>query len=101
PPFSAETISAVSAMIVADKPPPLRSLRGDAPADLCKVVMRCLEKNREQRYRTVAELAEALIPFASTPSREAIERVVRISHAPRYGSSFPPPANTKPQRAPA
>ncbi len=93
PPFSAETVSAVSAMIVADKPPALRSLRGDAPADLCKVVMRCLEKNREKRFRSVAELAEALAPFTNAGSRAAVERVVRISHAPRYESSRPPPSS--------
>ena len=91
PPFSAETVSAVSAMIVADRPPSLRSLRGDAPAELCKVVMRCLEKNRERRFRTVAELAQALAPFASQRSKAAVERVVRISQAPRYESSRPPP----------
>lgn len=98
PPFSAETVSAVSAMIVADKPTALRSLRGDAPADLCKVVMRCLEKNRERRFRTVAALAEALAPFASPRSRQAAERVVRISQAPRYESSYPPSSEVQLQR---
>jgi serine/threonine-protein kinase len=91
PPFSAETVSAVSAMIVADKPLSLRALRGDVDSSLSKVVSRCLEKNREKRFRTVAELAEALTPFASARSKHAIERVVRISHAPRYESSQPPP----------
>jgi len=95
PPFSAETVSAVSAMIVADKPPSLRALRGDAPPDLCKVVMRCLEKNRERRYRTVAALAEALAPFASPRSQTSADRVLRISQAPRYESSYPPPSSTK------
>jgi len=95
PPFSAETVSAVSAMIVADRPPSLRSLRGDAPAELCKVVMRCLEKNRERRFRTVAELAQALAPFASQRSKASVERIVRISHAPRYESSPPPPLSNK------
>jgi len=93
PPFSAETVSAVSAMIVADKPPSLRALRGDAPAELCKVVMRCLEKNRERRYRSVAALAEALAPFASPRSHTSADRVLRISQAPRYDSSYPPPSS--------
>lgn len=95
PPFSAETVSAVSAMIVADKPPSLRALRGDAPPDLCKVVMRCLEKNRERRYRTVAAFAEALAPFASPRSQTSADRVLRISQAPRYESSYPPPSSSK------
>jgi len=95
PPFSAETVSAVSAMIVADKPPSLRTLRGDAPPELCKVVLRCLEKNRERRYRTVAALAEALAPFASPRSQSSAERVLRISQAPRYESSHPPPSTSR------
>jgi len=95
PPFSAETVSAVSAMIVADKPPSLRALRGDAPAELCKVVLRCLEKNRERRYRTVAAFAEALAPFASARSHAAADRVLRISQAPRYESSYPPPSSAR------
>lgn len=95
PPFSAETVSAVSAMIVADKPPSLKSLRGDAPPELCKVVLRCLEKNRERRYRTVAALAEALAPFASARSQASAERVLRISQAPRYESSNPPPSSSR------
>jgi len=95
PPFSAETVSAVSAMIVADKPPSLRALRGDAPPELCKVVMRCLEKNRERRYRTVAALAEALAPFASPRSQSSADRVLRISQAPRYESSYPPPSSAR------
>lgn len=94
PPFSAETVSAVSAMIVADKPVPLKSLRGDAPPELCKVIMRCLEKNRERRYRTVAALAEALAPFASPRSQSAADRVLRISQAPRYESSYPPSSDS-------
>src|SRR5690606_20413785 len=98
PPFLAETVSAVSAMIVADKPPSLRSLRGDAPSELCKVVMRCLEKDRDRRFRTVAELAEALAPFASARTKHAIERVVRMSPSPRHESSYPPGAKPKAQR---
>ncbi|HEY6728080.1 MAG TPA: serine/threonine-protein kinase [Polyangiaceae bacterium] len=95
PPFSAETVSAVSAMIVADKPAPLKTLRGDAPAELCKVIMRCLEKNRERRYRTVAALAEALAPFASPRSQASADRVLRISQAPRYESSYPPASSSR------
>lgn len=95
PPFSAETVSAVSAMIVADKPPPLKTLRGDAPPELCKVIMRCLEKNRERRYRTVAALAEALAPFASPRSQASADRVLRISQAPRYESSYPPASSSR------
>lgn len=102
PPFAAQTVSAVSAMIVADEPPSLQLLRGDVPPGLNDVVMRCLAKDRVKRFQTVAGLAEALSPFAASRSHNAIERVVRISRAPRYESSFPPPiggADDVPTRA--
>jgi len=100
PPFAAQSVSAVSAMIVADDPPPLGLLRGDLPPDLNDVLVRCLAKKREDRYQTVASLAEALNPFAAARSRNAIERVVRISMAPRYESSFPPPIGSSPDDVP-
>ena len=37
----------------------------DVPRDLAAVVMRCLEKNRDDRYANVAELREALLDCES------------------------------------
>jgi serine/threonine-protein kinase len=62
--FEADNPSASLAMIVADAPMPLRSMRPDVPEMLETVVLRCLEKQVERRYGSVDELACALLPFA-------------------------------------
>jgi eukaryotic-like serine/threonine-protein kinase len=76
-PFDAETVTGLCAKIVADEPPPLRSIRADVPAAFESVVLRCLEKNPASRYQSVAELASALRPFASAGGRASVTRIQR------------------------
>ncbi|MGE0870015.1 MAG: protein kinase [Kofleriaceae bacterium] len=58
-PFVAPTLTALSLMIVGDPHPPLRHID---PA-LHAVLDRCLAKNRDDRFQSVAELARALAPL--------------------------------------
>ncbi|HZO15772.1 MAG TPA: serine/threonine-protein kinase, partial [Polyangiaceae bacterium] len=60
PPFDAESITELSAMVMRDPPPPLASVRSDIPPEVERVVMRCLEKEPERRYPGVLELIDAL-----------------------------------------
>jgi hypothetical protein len=76
-PFDAETVTGLCAKIVADEPPPLRSIRPDVSAAFEGVVLRCLEKNAASRYQSVAELAAALRPFASAGGRASVTRIQR------------------------
>jgi eukaryotic-like serine/threonine-protein kinase len=69
PAFTADTLPGICAAIIADNPPPLRTLREDAPAALEDVLTRCLEKNVASRYQTTKELMAALRPFASRAGR--------------------------------
>jgi tRNA A-37 threonylcarbamoyl transferase component Bud32 len=80
-PFSGDTVPEVCARIAARSPPPLRDLRVDVPAELEAVVSKCLEKDRQQRYRDVAELAAALFPFAPQRAWPSIERISDIVNA--------------------
>jgi hypothetical protein len=41
----------------------------DIPEPLEPIVLRCLEKHRDRRLRSVAELKRALLPFAGSPLR--------------------------------
>lgn len=76
PVYNAENSAALLAMIMMDPAPPLRSVVPEVPEALERVVMRCLEKNVDQRFANVAELAIALEPFAPPGARLSVERVV-------------------------
>ncbi|MRG98034.1 serine/threonine-protein kinase [Polyangium spumosum] len=77
-PFHAETVHAVSALVVAREPTPLGHHRPDAPPGFEAVIRRCLVKDREGRFRDVAELAAALAPYAPAEARPYVERVARV-----------------------
>ena len=73
-----ENVAAVLAAIMADDPPRLDSLRDDIPRGLSEVVLRCLSRNRDDRYPTVGALASALTPFAPADSKVSIDRIRRV-----------------------
>ncbi len=77
-PFEAETMPQLCGMILQDPPPPLRDMRPDVPDALQSVVFRCLEKNREQRFANVAELAAALAPFGAASAQRSADRISRV-----------------------
>jgi serine/threonine-protein kinase len=85
PAYVADTVPGLLAMIVADPPPPLSSMRADAPLDLEAIVLRCLEKDRERRYPSVAALARALERFATAETRPLVRRISRV-----LGEDAPP-----------
>jgi serine/threonine protein kinase len=91
PAFRADTLPGICAAITADDPPPLRSMRDDAPVELEAVLTRCLEKNASKRYQTTRELMAALRPFASTAGR--IEPIsIPVAQTMREAGSGAPPA---------
>ena len=63
-PFDAESLSALFAKVVSEKPPAIEDLRPDLPASLCDVVARAMSANPKERFKTIREMAEALEPFA-------------------------------------
>jgi serine/threonine-protein kinase len=79
PPFEAESAPALLAMVAADSPAPLRTLRPDLPEALEQIVMRCLAKSRDLRFSSIAELALALRLYASAESTSSIDRIVRLA----------------------
>jgi hypothetical protein len=92
PPFVADTASALFAAIIADVPAPLSRRRPDVPLALEHVVARCLEKDRTRRYANIAELAQALQPFAPPSSATSVERISRVLGVKRGPDAAPPPA---------
>lgn len=75
-PFEAPTAIALAALIAQSDPPlPPSAHRPGIPKAVDDVVLRCLERDRNRRIATAAELARALAPFVpgSDPLIECIE----------------------------
>jgi serine/threonine-protein kinase len=91
PPFAGDTLPELIANIMMDAPLNLRQHRPDVPAELEAVIVKCLQKDRDQRYQSVAELAHALAPFATRDAAFTLERISKIAGVGTRGSSLPPP----------
>jgi Protein kinase domain len=63
PPFQESDAAATLARIVSEPAPSLRGSRRDVPAALDAAVLRGLERDRERRWRDLAEFRAALVPF--------------------------------------
>jgi serine/threonine-protein kinase len=74
-PFESEAVTALAVKITNEPAPVLSSLRRDVPRGLDAVLARCFEKEKENRYQTVAELASALEGFGTPRARLSVERV--------------------------
>ena len=55
-PFEGETASHVSVAVLEHEPPPLTRFVPDAPAELQRIVRKCLTKARDERYQTARDL---------------------------------------------
>jgi serine/threonine protein kinase/tetratricopeptide (TPR) repeat protein len=59
-PFQRATAAQTAAAVLGDRPPWPIAGRAPQPAELERVVMRCLEKDPSARFRTATDLADAL-----------------------------------------
>ena len=59
-PFTGRTNADVSSAILRDHPPQLNSVRSDLPADLERIVGRCLDKEPRARFQTALDLLSEL-----------------------------------------
>ncbi len=65
-PFDADSMPALCLKVVSDDMPRLDRDRTDVPAELAAIVLRCLAKDPDRRYRDAAELGAALTRFLAT-----------------------------------
>ncbi len=56
-PFEGESVIKSLHMVVYEPPPPIADLNPSAPAELQRIVRRCLAKDPEDRYQTIKEVA--------------------------------------------
>jgi serine/threonine protein kinase len=81
-PFEGGTPLSVAMKHKMEPPPDPRKLNVQIPGDLGKLILKCLEKEQEQRYQTVTEIISDL---------DLIERGIPVRQ--KAGSKKKPPAN--------
>ena len=84
-PFGGKTFADVSSAILRDPPEPLTRVRSDLPADLERIIGRCLEKQPRERFQTALDVANELrglrralergAPPAPKPALEAVASI--------------------------
>jgi eukaryotic-like serine/threonine-protein kinase len=87
-PYEAELLADLCAMLLRDPPTPVNTYRNDLPAGIEAVIMRCLQREPDDRYQNVSALADALLPFASITARIHAERARRVLHNVSQDVSF-------------
>lgn len=77
----------VARMVINEEPVSPSELRGDVPAAIDRIVLRCLAKDPARRYQDGRELARDLEPFRPEFSQRAerVASVTRDSMPERYG----------------
>ncbi|MCC7540319.1 MAG: Uma2 family endonuclease [Deltaproteobacteria bacterium] len=82
-PFQANNLTALAMKVVSEKAPSIRESRLGVPSELEAIVERAIRKDKVLRYAKIAEMAEALTPFAV--ARDAVrveERVTMVTMPP-------------------
>jgi TolB-like protein/Tfp pilus assembly protein PilF/predicted Ser/Thr protein kinase len=55
-PFAAQSAAETASAILTREPPPLARFAPEVPEELQRIVLKCLEKNRDQRFQSAREL---------------------------------------------
>lgn len=77
-PFGGEHMAELIYRIISTPPPPLGTYRTGISPELERVIFRCLEKDRGQRFGSIAELALALLPFAPARAAVSVDRIAGV-----------------------
>ena len=84
-PFSSEDPATIVGNILHENPDPLTWANPDIPDELDSIVMKCLEKNKEDRWRSADVLYEKLNEIVELPGRvEKIKLNPKTQRAPRW-----------------
>jgi eukaryotic-like serine/threonine-protein kinase len=77
-PFAGESGPQLCANVMTTQPIAPQAHRAEIPEGLARVILRCLEKDREHRFRDVGELSLGLKEFGGAGSALAAARVEQI-----------------------
>lgn len=94
-PFDGDTVGATIMKIMAEQPEPPRNLNSRIPELIEKVILRCLEKDPNNRFDNARQVVEELVAFRiSLSNRELRDQILdeglatRRNTHPTYMSSF-------------
>jgi len=88
-PHPGNSLPEVCLAVMNTSPRPLKDFVETVPDGLEPILMKCLAKERTQRYASVAELAEQLLKFAPE-WHSLVERAQRLLGAGAPTASYPP-----------
>ena len=99
-PFASESAAATASAILTHEPPPLARFAREVPEELQRIVRKCLEKDREQRYQSARDLAidlenirrqheSARIQLLSSDRSPSVSSVPGVSAAAKRAMSIP------------
>jgi serine/threonine-protein kinase len=77
-PFNGDSLPELCVTIMSKPPAPMTKYRPDVPPGLEPAILKCLEKDRNDRYPNVAELAIALAEFGPKRSRASVVKISRV-----------------------
>ena len=81
-PYSATEFVKLITEVLEKQPAAPNAVRKDIPAELSRIVLRCLAKERDARFQTYDELRDALLPFRAAdqvpahPARRVIAGII-------------------------
>jgi serine/threonine-protein kinase len=73
-PFGGETIPEICIAVMQAEPQAMTHHRNDVPQELQAILLKCMEKHRDDRYASTAALARDLSKFASARAQVHAER---------------------------
>jgi eukaryotic-like serine/threonine-protein kinase len=77
-PFAAPSLALVCVKVLHEEVPAPSTLRPDIPPGIDEIIAKCLKKPVAERYFSVGELIDALVPFGNPDVRASAARVKRI-----------------------
>lgn len=98
PPFvpDSDSLMELFSMLMNEDPKPLDQIRNDLPHGLYDVILKGLAKDREKRFQTAEDMAEALAPFADHRSDHVVSRLLRTAPLAPLRSRPPPSISEAP-----
>ncbi len=95
-PFTGSTITELIVAVLNTPVEPPRTGRPEIPEGIDRLICRCLDKVRDQRFDDVGALAQALEEFAPADDRRRVARIVKLVGATNPGRASAMPASTMP-----